>query len=45
MFVFACVHFAGYDKYLLLAGAAAEMATLVSLYTLFVAARKVIPKS
>ena len=36
---------AGYDKYLLVAGAAAGMATLVSLYSLFVVASKVIPKS
>jgi hypothetical protein len=36
---------AGYDKYLLVAGAAAGMATLVSLYSLFVVASKVIPRS
>jgi hypothetical protein len=36
---------AGYDKYLLVAGAAAGMATLVSLYSLFMLASKVIPKA
>jgi hypothetical protein len=36
---------AGYDKYLLVAGAAAGMVTLVSLYSFFVLANKVIPKS
>jgi hypothetical protein len=35
----------GYDKYLLVAGAACGMATLVTLYSLFVLARKVVPKS
>ena len=36
---------AGYEKYLLVAGIASEMVTLVSLYSLFVQALKVIPRS
>lgn len=36
---------AGYDKYLLVAGAATAMAALVTLYSLFMMAYKVIPKS
>lgn len=35
----------GLEKYLLVAGVASEMVTLVSLYSLFLQALKVIPKS